>query len=246
MSAVNRKPGLFVVVEGADGSGKSAVVNLLVDRLADQAQPARVVRRENPVGTEEYSSFVAAAGRIFGAAQALGTGFGVLSLIGAAQYAVLVESQVMPALESGEVIIAESWWGKTWARLSVEAFRRGALSMHGIKSFEDWQCSLLPHDLVPTTNMITVLIEAAENDRLRWYKEAGGLDPVYDTAGYTSYDPCEFAQFTTELGNILHEHALSNGWPIIQNGMDRTVEEVTEDLLDIVNWRLNVLHPNLK
>lgn len=243
MSTVSRKPtgGLFVVLEGADGSGKSAVVDLLVRRLADEGCLVRTVRREDPVGAERYSSFVTAAGRIFGAAQSLDTGFAVLSLVGAAQYAVLVESQVMPALEKGEVIVAESWWGKTWARLAVEAFRRGDLSVSRREFFQDWQRSLLPEDLLPAANVVTILIEAAPDDRSRWYREAGCPDPVYNESGHTSYDPDDFMEFTTKLSDILHEHALSNSWPIIKNGEGRAAPEIAEDVLNIVNWHLEEL-----
>jgi thymidylate kinase len=245
MSGSESRPmrGLFVVVEGADGSGKSAAVDLLLGGLAEQARPVRAVRREAPVGAEEYASFVSAAGRVFGAAGGLSTDFRVLSLIGAAQYAALVDSQVKPAIESGEVIIAGSWWAKTWARLSIEASRRGALKARK-EEFRNWQRQLFPEDLTPAANTITVLLEAPEDDRLRWYAEAGCIGPVYDSAGIPSHEPSEFAKFTTELGNILRSHATSKGWPIIKNGSGRTVQEVADELLGIVSRRLDELERN--
>ncbi|MFE7497558.1 hypothetical protein ACFU6O_00495 [Streptomyces albidoflavus] len=211
----------------------------LVSLLAQQGREVRRVRRENPVGAAEYSTFVAAVGRIFRAAGSLDTNFRVLSLVAAAQYAVLLESQVIPALKNGEVIIAESWWAKTWARLGIEARRRGPLDMDNAESLNVWQRSLLPDDVVPSGNKTTVLVEAAECDRRLWYERAGCPDPVYDPAGNTSYEPDVYTRFTTEISDTLRSLAVSKDWPIVQNGADRSIEAVSSDLLAIVSKRLD-------
>jgi hypothetical protein len=137
------------------------------------------------------------------------------------------------------VVIAESWWAKTWARLGIEAHRRGALDMDDAESLKVWQRLLLPDGLIPSANKTTVLVDAAACDRRLWYERAGCPDPVYDTAGNTSYEPDVYARFTTEISEALRSLALSKDWPIVQNGANRSIEAVSSDLLAVVSKRLD-------
>ncbi|OLT30497.1 hypothetical protein BJF79_09635 [Actinomadura sp. CNU-125] len=231
-------PGLFLVVEGADGSGKSAIVGRLVRRLEQDGRCVDRLRRDDPLGPAEYTDIITAVGSLFRAASDLSTSFQVLSLAAATQYAALLESQVMDGLGQGRIVIAESWWAKTWARLGIEACRRGALPEHALPAFSEWQRNLLPDDLLPRTNSVTVLVEAGEEDRRGWYEQAGCPDPVYDPSGATTYAPREFVAFTSELAAVLRGLGRARGWPTVRNGRDRTIDEVCDDLLRAIDEHL--------
>lgn len=229
--------GFFLVLEGADGSGKSAVAKLLAKSFADQGYAVRTVKRENPVGDPEYAALISAVGQVFRAAAGLGTGFDTLSLAAAAQYSALLESQVLPAVQAGDVVIAESWWAKTWARLGIEARRRSMLSSQKGESFMRWQKSLLEGNSMPDDRLLTVLLEAPEADRQMWYERAGCAAPVYDENGLTSYDPSVFARFTTELGDVLRVLAVEKDWPTVPNSSGRALEETRDEILYLVSQR---------
>jgi thymidylate kinase len=107
--------GLFVMVKGADGSGKSAAVHHLVTRLQHDGHPVRRIDRDRPSGLPEYANLIKAVATVFRSSQAM-----------------------EPA----------------------------------------------------------VVVEATEQDRVRWYAAGERKEPIYDLAGRRSRDPVEFGRFT--------------------------------------------------
>ena len=92
--------GLFVVVEGPEGAGKSTLVAALEARLRQAGRRARVVKEPGgtPFGTGLRSLVLDPAHRIPPA--------GELFVMLAAR-AALVESEIRPGLASGEVVLSD-------------------------------------------------------------------------------------------------------------------------------------------
>ncbi len=107
----------------------------------------------------------------------------MLSLAAATQYATILRSQIEPAVEAGEVVIAESWWDKTWQR------------------------RLLPPSPLPAHQHLTVLVDVAQHDRVACYQAAGRPDPYVDHTGPDSHHPDGFGRFTEHIADQLSPSA---------------------------------------
>jgi thymidylate kinase len=219
--------GRFIVVEGCDGSGKSAIVNRAVDVLLSRGTDAVVCNRLAPSDQGHQGEIILGVGRLFAAAERMRVPQEELATAAATQYAALYWSDVAPRVEAGQVVFADSWWGKTWARLCVEAACLGYVPA----AFDDlvaWMPGLLR--LPPT---VTMLLDTPQSDRVAWYlgQDAGSRDIVYDDEGQPSTDPAVFGEFTRRIQSLLTTQNSRHGWPIVANGSDRSVEEAAGDLL---------------
>ncbi|WP_412543000.1 hypothetical protein R8Z50_11105 [Longispora sp. K20-0274] len=241
MNAYQRLDGLFVVVEGADGSGKTAIVNAVVDQLRARGTAARRVERSQPYGEPEYVRLVEAVDGIFRSGDQLFrtgddtlSGYDLLSLAAAAQYLALVYGQVLPIARSGGIAIAESWWSKTWARLSVEVGRCFNLTSEDLSAFTAWQRGLLPEPVLPAANLLTVLIDVPESDRARWHEVDGMHQRVFGEDGASTTEPAAFGRFTSEIASILRTRAAQEGWPVVANGSHRSVDDVAWEVIALI------------
>ncbi|MEU8729360.1 hypothetical protein AB0C68_08320 [Streptomyces tendae] len=242
MSGDTSRAGLFVVLEGADGSGKSAIAAELARLLEAEGRKVAPVLRDDPPAADSRAGLVRAVGRLFDEAKADGTRISTLSLAAAAQYSALLDSQVEPALDKGVIMIAESWWAKTWARLAIEAVRRGEISgVAAATRFQEWQRTLLPGREAIAPRHLTILVEAPQADRQAWYEQAGCPSPVYDLSGRTSYAPEVYGRFTQELAETLHGQAARAGWMIVGNDASRSPARGAVEIGEAVRKRLCVL-----
>jgi dTMP kinase len=106
--------GLFIVVEGPEGSGKTTQVGLLVEWLEAQGIPTLRVRE--PGGTpegEQIRRVILESGHVPPRAELL--------LLLAAR-AILVEERIRPALEAGTVVVADRF---TLSSLAYQGYGRG-------------------------------------------------------------------------------------------------------------------------
>ncbi|WP_329431166.1 hypothetical protein OG339_47345 (plasmid) [Streptosporangium sp. NBC_01495] len=232
-----------MIIEGADGSGKSAVADLAVRTLGEQGRRTRMTRRTAPDGPSHHAALIEAVGALFAAADDLRAGCELLSVAAAAQYAAIVDGQVLPALRRGEVVIADSWWAKTWARLSIEATYLHHLNDAQVHKLRAWQQALLPGAFVPPAHQLTLLLRAPEDDRVRWYDDAGCRDVVYSPSGTTSYEPTDFGRLTTALDQLLSEVAAQQDWPILVNHHGRLPREVAAEMTALIEAHLSSAPP---
>lgn len=229
-----RAPGLFVVLEGADGSGKTALTEAVVDTLRRRGHEARATQRNQPLGHGHptYSQFIAAVVRLFRADAADNVPLDLLTLAAAAQYTAILHSQVIPAVADGDIVVADGWWDKVWIRLGIEAQRCLGLNDAERDAFWDWQQSLFPS--LPGVSPLTVLVDTRVEDRIRWQMAAGCPEVVYDLHGRESTDPQVFGDFTALIAGKLSEIAVGDRWPTVRNGSDRGIPEVATDLVELI------------
>lgn len=227
--------GLFVVIEGADGSGKTAATQQLLKLLSARGICASRTRRVDPDDRQgPYARLIGAVAGLFEHSGRLGVGFDLLTLAAAAQYTAILYAQVLPALCRGEVIVAENWWAKTWTRLSIEASYHGRLDPERLARLRTWQRSLMPEPVLPPNTQLTILLEAPETDRAAWYLSAGCPEAVYDTDGNSSREPAAFTHLTSEIAKLLRDLAARQHWPIVTNHAGRTPADVAGELSELV------------
>jgi dTMP kinase len=129
--------GVFVVLEGGDGSGKSTQVALLVARLRRESDRVVVATRE-PGGTEvgaKIRAMVLGGGRIDPSTEAL---------IIAADRAEHVAEVIRPALERGAVVVSDRFVPSS---LAYQGVARG-LGVEEIARLSEWATRGLRPDLV--------------------------------------------------------------------------------------------------
>jgi hypothetical protein len=233
MAANQHMNGLFVVVEGADGSGKSAAVDRLVPLLRRDGYRVHRIDRARPDGPPEYANLIRAVDAIFRSAHDLGTNWHLLSLAAAAQYTTIIDGQVAPAVSDGAIVIAESWWNKTWIRLAVEAGIHLDLAPRHLTAFQSWQRALIP----PPARAweMTVVVNAPEKDRSGWYAANETKEPIYARDGRLSVDPAEFGRFTEQIALGLREAATHHQWPLVHNHHARTPDDVALEIRSFID-----------
>jgi len=234
---VAEQAGLFLVLEGADGCGKSTVADDLVPLLRSAGRTVRRIERGRPTGNRVHADLVRAVDQLFRSPDATAAGWEHLSLSAAAQYHSILHAQVAPAVAADEVVIAESWWDKTWVRLGLEAELCQSLDALERDRLREWQCGLLPPSPLPARRRLTVLIDAARHDRVTWYKAACCPEPVLARTGVPTRDPDEYGEFTEHIATRLHRLADQHGWPVVPNGAHRTTTDVAGELCDLVARR---------
>lgn len=234
MMQAKRSQGMFVVLEGADGSGKSTLADLVVEQLRRDGYSACVTQRNNPegYGHPTYSQYISAVVKLFRAESPDDISFDLLSLAAAAQYTAILDSQVRPFVTQGGIIIADSWWDKVWIRLGLEAQRCLQLSDSERDTLWAWQRTLFPpphHD----SSHLTILVDAAVEDRIRWHVEAGCPEVVYDAYGVESREPEVFGEFTSRIAAELAHVAAARNWPVVSNTCTRDLHDVAKELVAI-------------
>jgi hypothetical protein len=232
--------GIFVAVEGADGSGKTEAVSELMRLLGQDGMPARRIVRSNPSGPPAYTGLVRGVDTLFRAGPVTPASWELLSLAAAAQYLAIMHCEIGPAVADGVIVIADSWWNKTWIRLAIEA---GIHRRHTPKQgqrFRAWQQALLPVPAPGADRQFTVVINAAPQDRARWYERAGCPDTVFDDQGAPSRDPDVFASFTSCIAGELRELAARHRWPVVRNSAVMSPADVAAQIRALIYDRLQL------
>ncbi|MFD9687355.1 dTMP kinase [Kitasatospora sp. NPDC059088] len=231
------QPGLFTVLEGTDGSGKSAITEQLVAALRAAGHTVRRLDRARPTGETAHAALVRAVNELFRSPTATAAGWEHLSLAAAAQYHSILHAQVVPAVAAGEIVIADSWWDKTWVRLGLEAEIVQHLDEHRRRALQEWQQALLPPSPLPVHQRLTVLIDTPMRDRIAWYQAAGCPDAVLGRTGVLTRETEEYGEFTERIATGLRELAARHRWPVVANGTHRTAAQAATDLCALIEQR---------
>ncbi|MER5638135.1 hypothetical protein ABT095_14400 [Kitasatospora sp. NPDC002227] len=231
--------GLFVVIEAADGSGKTAITDHLVPALAATGRTVHRIDRDRPEGEGPHAQLVRAVNTLFRSDAATDAGWELLSLAAAVQYRSILHTQVAPAVAAGTVVIAESWWDKTWIRLGLEAAHHHDRTAQQQDAFAAWQRSLLPPGLLPERQHLTVLVDTTRGDRTTWYRAAGCPDPYLDRAGALSHDPDGYGRFTEHIAVRLRTLATEQHWPTVANHASRPAATAAAELHRLITDRLD-------
>lgn len=238
MTTSHNHQGLFLVLEGADGSGKSAVATELVTLGRDAGLDIRRVLRGSPRGDEAHASLIRTVGRLFAESDEIGARWDLLSLAAATQCLALLQTEVEDSVLAGGVVIAESWWHKTQVRLAIEASICGYLDPSQELAFSTWQQGLMPSSTkLSQAQQMTVLIDTDLDTRVKWYEAGGCVEPVYDPQGAVTRDPIHFGNFTERIAIGLRRRAQEEGWPTIRNGIERQPVELARELIELILTR---------
>lgn len=156
--------GLFLVVEGVDGAGKSTQTALLADWLAERGLPHLQLRE--PGGTEageRVRSILLDTDEVGPRAELL--------LVLAAR-AALVEERIRPALAAGRVVLADRFDLST---LAYQGYGR-QLPLADVRSLNDFATGGLQPDL-------TILLQVAPATGERRLREGGDMPDRIERAG---------------------------------------------------------------
>jgi thymidylate kinase len=220
----------FIILEGADGAGKSAVAVATAEALRGHGHTVIALGRNNARGPSELTDLVGQIRTLYGAADRIGLPSALLGLVAATQYRALVEGTLHDLKPgSGVVVIADSWSYKACARLLVESRRGARYTAADCADLDNWLRSLLefPHERADFT---TIMIRADAKDRQAWHESSGHRPRVYDAVGAPSMDTEDYVSYTDELQAVLQRYATRYGWPVVVNAdgrFDETVAQVT-------------------
>lgn len=211
-------PARFLVLEGADGSGKTAIAAAVCAELRARGRAVVPVSRVNPSGRAAYARVVADIAEMFRVSDEAGSPLPLLALGAALQHVTMFESQVRPALDDGACVIADSWWAKTRVRFVVEARRCTDWRAEDHQWFDRWLAGLFRYAYAGReAEVVTVLIDTSKEDRVRWYSRLREKQAVYDRRGASTQDPAEFGDFTDEIQQQLRVIAARSQWPQVEN-----------------------------
>ena len=228
-------PARFVVLEGADGSGKTAIAAAVCAELGARGRAVVPVSRENPSGTAAYARVVADIAEMFRASDEAGSPLPLLALGAALQHATMFESQVRPALDDGACVIADSWWTKTRVRFAVEARRCTNWRAEDHRRFDRWLAGLFRYAYAGReAAVVTALIDTSKEDRVRWYSRLREKQAVYDRRGATTQDPAEFGDFTEEIQQQLRVIATRSQWPLVENRDGKDPLTAAREILAVI------------
>ncbi|HEU4563811.1 MAG TPA: dTMP kinase [Gemmatimonadaceae bacterium] len=197
--------GRLVVLEGAEGVGKSTQLAALADWLRERGHPVVVVREPGgtPLGEAIRALLLDPAGHVEPRAEAL------LFMASRAQ---LVATVILPALERGETVLADRFF------LSTYAYQIGA---RGLPEEEVREANALATGgLVPD---LTVLLTLPPGEGLARARERGAADRM-EEAGSPFHERVEraFASFADAAWQRAHPEC----GPVVTVRGTGSVEEV--------------------
>lgn len=208
----NRR-GLFIVVEGGDGAGKTTQLALLDEAL--RARGYRVVTTREPGGTEIGEKLRALV---------LEAGQGAIddrteALIFAASRAAHAAQLIRPALAEGAIVLCDRYIDSSAAYQGVGR----SLGVNTIVDLSRWATA----DLVPDATLLLSVPLRAEQERMT---ERGTVDRI----------EAEGAEFKARIHSAFEWIARedSNGSHCIVDGVG-TIEEVHARVLGVVKPLLN-------
>ena len=170
--------GLFIAFEGGEGAGKTTQSQLLAERLAELRLPNLLVRE--PGGTElgEYLRGYLKSERPLSREAEL--------LLFEAARVELVTSRILPALESGETVIADRFYGST---VAYQGYGRG-LDLGVITSLNGFAAMGLRPDLTILLDLSPeVGLKRTHIYQISFTEDAtGGLAPLERTREGTRFE----------------------------------------------------------
>lgn len=225
--------GKFVVMEGADGSGKSTLARALVDELNRRGIRAILSTRETASEFEIFNQVIAKVRELFLASESSYISFDLLALGAALQYGCILQSNIIPALERGEVVVADSWWGKTLVHLWLEFdYLQSQQRVIGEVS-KEWLLEFgKPLDQkMRALGTLVLLVDTPVEDRWNWYCKSGAEEWMY---GQICKHEELFLSYSGRMQQTLKEIGREKGWLPIQYGGQRSIEDVSKQVIDLI------------
>lgn len=160
--------GRFVVLEGIDGAGTTTQTGLLAKRLRADGVTVRTTREpsDGPIGTMIRQVLT---GRIVGAG-GLAPGWQTMALLFAADRMDHVETEIIPFVQNGGVIISDRYDASSLAYQSVSSGRGGTVTV-------EWIRALNAHARRPD---LTIVLDVAPEVAATRREERGEAAQLYE------------------------------------------------------------------
>ena len=219
--------GLFIAFEGGEGAGKTTQSQLLADRLDELEVPCLLVRE--PGGTElgEYLRDYLKSDRPLSREAEL--------LLFEAARVELVTSLILPALEEGQVVVADRFYGST---VAYQGYGRG-LALDDIDSLNRFATLGTEPDMVFLLDLDPeVGIQRAMSFQTAFTEDAaGGLVALERTREGTRFEDLdlEFHHKARE-GFLAQAEAETQRW--VQVNAMKPVDEIKGEVWERVGERL--------
>ena len=170
--------GLFITFEGGEGAGKTTQTRLLSERLAELKMPSLLVREPGGTDLGEYLRDYLKSERTLSREAEL--------LLFEAARVELVTSQVLPALETGNTVIADRFYGST---VAYQGYGRG-LDREVINSLNGFAAMGLSPDLTILLDLPPeVGLKRTTSYQISFMEDAtGGLAPLERTREGTRFE----------------------------------------------------------
>lgn len=150
--------GLFVVLEGIDGSGTTTQAHRIVDAARAAGQIARFTCEPStrPIGTDIRRRLSAAA--------PTGEGWATLALLFAADRIDHLAEEILPALDAGELVVCDR-------------YVLSSLVYQGVHVDTDWVAQINARATAPD---LTLLVDTDPDEAARRRSARGGTEEIYD------------------------------------------------------------------
>lgn len=226
--------GRFVILEGADGTGKTTLLRAIREAAAARGRETVVPSRSRPPSADVYAGLVTEIARCYAAGDDQRLPNRMLLTAAATQYQAMYHGQVRPALDSGALVVTDGWWHKTWSRLVVEeaAVRHGR-GRELDQSYVQWASGLFANEHLADPRIRTFLVDTPQALRRQWYSAKPDPEVVFDRCGNDTRDPDEFAWFTERIQEHLRRIAADHRWPVLANDGSRSTGELVAQVLDV-------------
>lgn len=220
--------GLFVVFEGIDGAGKTSAASALCARLAAGSVDFVVANKLNHSFRDPLLSEAADyAGRIVlhCSARSVLPVPRAVAAADALRFTLLYEGAVRPALERGQLVLADAWSYKRILKNAVELSR----SVDG-EDYVDWLGTLFGPSVAEDVCLLfdlPVAVAASRKTGMMTRSELGpGADDSAEEAGFTTYQVTLRRQLR-QLAEVLN-------WTEISISPDASPDEVAALALDVI------------
>lgn len=217
---LERRHGVFIAVEGGDGSGKTTVVEHIHRYLSNEMNYATVLTKE-PGGTEFAMKvrellFMHETKRVSHTAQAL--------LVAAARHDHATQV-IAPAIDDGRIVLCDRY------TLSTRMYQRHAENLEQI-------LDLGSKRIQPTMTLILDVDPDVASKRLKRRAEEGGQANWLDNLDYNDRMEMRTVYLTYARNNPMTTHVIDTNQPL-----DRVIGEVhkwvTANVLPLVTSRLD-------
>jgi hypothetical protein len=227
--------GRFVILEGADGTGKTTLLRAIREAAAARDRDVVVPSRSQPPLDNVYAGLVKEIARFYADGDDQRLPNRLLLIAAATQYQAMYYGQIAPALDRGAVVITDGWWNKTWSRLVVEE----EAVLHGrgqelAQSYTAWASGLFVNEHFDDGRIQTFLVDTPHERRQQWYSAKEDQELVFDRLGRDTRDPADFAWFTEEIQEHLRRMAVEHRWSILLNDGSRSTSELVSQVLNAV------------
>ena len=213
---VSKRPGLFIVVEGGDGAGKSTQLKHLHQEL--ETRGYSVISTREPGGTE-----LGEALRNLVLHSEYPVDARTEALIFAASRAAHVQQKIAPALHSGAIVLCDRY-------IASSAAYQGAGRDLGVESIVDlsrWATGDFQPDM-------TLVFELSDAEQAARRTERGTVDRI----------EAENNEFKQRIAGFFKEYALSEAPSVHRVDASGTVDEVASRVWALVEPALE--HADLK